>query len=83
MTSQVFLIKMKTSLHVYQSYLLRLWKEGLAPGSVWRASLQNVATGECTNFANLNELFRFLLVQSEISGAEIHHLNEEHDAGYP
>ena len=42
----------------YQSYLLRLWKEGEPVG--WRASLQNVSTHECHYFANMTNLLSFL-----------------------
>lgn len=45
----------------YQSYLLRLWKEQNTPG--WRASLQDVATHECHNFANLTNLLSFIYGQ--------------------
>ena len=74
---------MKTNFRIYQSYLLRLWKEGFDPNPVWRASLQDVATGECTNFANLDELFQFLRTQSEVPGVEIHQLEQESGTGYP
>jgi hypothetical protein len=45
----------------YQSYLLRLWKDQNAPG--WRASLQDVTTHECHNFANLSTLLSFIFGQ--------------------
>jgi len=54
---------MKTSHRYYQSYLLRIWKE--EPDGEWRASLQNVASGECRNYANLNELNDYLSQQAE------------------
>ena len=42
----------------YQSYLLRVWREGL--GDERRASLQNIISGEISYFANLNDMFAFL-----------------------
>lgn len=74
---------MKSNFRVYQSYLLRLWKEGFDPNPVWRASLQNVASGECNNFASLDELFQFLQQQSETSIAEMRTFSENHEIGYP
>ena len=42
----------------YLAYLLRLWQE---EGAVsWRATLENVHTGEQVGFANLEKLFAFL-----------------------
>ena len=48
----------------YLSYLLRLWREG-EPGCNWRASLEDVATGERRGFAGLGDLIRFLYQQTE------------------
>jgi hypothetical protein len=48
----------------YLSYLLRLWREG-EPGHNWRASLENVATGERRGFAGLGDLISFLYQQTE------------------
>lgn len=45
----------------YQSYLLRMWKEGEPNG--WRASLENVTTRECHNFASMTNLLSFLYNQ--------------------
>lgn len=50
---------------VYRSYLLRMWRE--SKDGEWHASLQDVATSECKNFANLNALFAFLSAQGEFS----------------
>ena len=44
----------------YHSYLLRMWQEG-EPSDNWRASLQNVLTGEQLGFGSLEELLSFLL----------------------
>lgn len=43
---------------LYQSYLLRIWRE--STDGEWRASLQNVVTGECHNFPNLQAMFDYL-----------------------
>jgi hypothetical protein len=44
----------------YRAYMLRLWSVQEAAGSVWRASLQSVESGELTGFACLEELVAFL-----------------------
>lgn len=49
---------MSTDLRLYQSYLLRLWRESI--NGEWRASLQNVTTGQCRYFASLPQLCAFL-----------------------
>lgn len=49
---------MKNKHHIYQSYLVRLWKEGAE--SDWRASIQDIASGECKYFSQLGELFHFM-----------------------
>ena len=54
---------MNTSHRYYQSYLLRVWKEN--PEGEWRASLQNVTSGECRNYATLIDLYDYLSQQSE------------------
>ena len=43
----------------YQSYLLRLWRVRTNKHT-WRASLENVETGDLTNFASLDKLIEFL-----------------------
>jgi hypothetical protein len=48
-----------------RSYLLRLWPTGSAEQQVWRASLENVQTGERMGFANLEQLFVYLMQQIE------------------
>jgi hypothetical protein len=50
------------------SYLLRLWPAGAAHQQVWRASLEDVQSGERRGFANLEQLFVFLMEQTEHSG---------------
>ena len=47
------------------SYLLRLWRtEGLRDFE-WRASLENPETGERIGFANLEQLFVYLMDLTE------------------
>jgi hypothetical protein len=50
------------------SYLLRLWPTSMAGEQVWRASLENVQTGERLGFATLEQLFVFLMQQTEDHG---------------
>jgi hypothetical protein len=49
----------------YQSYLLRLWHEDEDGHSSWRASLENSRTGGRVGFANLEQLFAYLMSQTE------------------
>ena len=51
-----------------RSYLVRLWATGVAHQLVWRASLENVQSGERRGFANLEQLFVFLMEQTEQGG---------------
>jgi hypothetical protein len=55
---QHFLILMKAQERYYRSFLVRLWKEYAK--AEWRASIQDIASGECRYFPNLNELFMYL-----------------------
>ena len=43
----------------YRSYLLRLWRD--QPDDPWRAALQATTTGERINFAEVSQMFDFLL----------------------
>lgn len=52
-----------------QSYLLRLWRTEQCAMECWRASLQDARTGERIGFANLEELFAFLMQQVEAPGS--------------
>ncbi len=45
----------------YQSYLLRLWRVDQSGSGNWRASLEDPRTGERVGFANLEDLFVFLM----------------------
>lgn len=51
----------------YRTYLLRLWaaEASDANGVAWRAALENPRTGERWGFANLEQLFAFLMDQTE------------------
>ena len=51
-----------------RSYLLRVWATGVAHQRVWRASLEDVQSGERRGFANLEQLFVFLMEQTERGG---------------
>jgi hypothetical protein len=42
------------------AYLLRLWRTGEQEEAVWRASLQDVRTGERVGFSGLEEAFAYL-----------------------
>jgi hypothetical protein len=44
----------------YLAYMLRLWQVKGEGGSSWRASLEDVRTGERRGFASLEELFTYL-----------------------
>jgi len=44
----------------YYSYLLRLWQASTAGGAVWRASVEEVATGERRAFGGLDDLVAYL-----------------------
>jgi len=47
----------------YQAYLIRIWQDGQqAP---WRASAQEVQSGEVKRFASLMALFAFLEAQTK------------------
>lgn len=45
----------------YVAYMLRLWQSGSQGGNpLWRASLEDPATGERLSFSDINTLFAFL-----------------------
>ena len=47
---------------IYRSYLLRLWQGGAqAP---WRASIQEVSSGEITHFASIEALLAFIAAET-------------------
>jgi hypothetical protein len=47
------------------AYLLRLWRVDNGPQAIWRASLQDVRTGERIGFAGLDEAVAHLRQQLE------------------
>jgi len=47
-----------TNINLYQSFMLRLWKESIE--GEWRVSLENIFTGERTVFPGLSEFFIYL-----------------------
>jgi hypothetical protein len=51
----------------YRSYLLRLWRD--QPDAPWRAALQSTVTGERINFAEIPQMFGFLLATLETPSA--------------
>lgn len=50
-----------TSPSSYQSYLVRLWREGAQ--RTWRGSVQSTATKQIHHFADVEALFAFLAAQ--------------------
>ncbi len=52
---------MPTRSQAYQSYLVRMWRDG--PGSPVRVSLQNVSTGEVVDFKSVAKLLQYLARQ--------------------
>jgi len=48
----------------YLSYLLRLWQAGTGQAIEWRASLEEVSTGERRAFAGLDALLDYLRQQT-------------------
>jgi len=51
---------MKRDHREYHSYLLRLWQIQGEGGADWRASLEDVQTGELLGFPNLLALMEYL-----------------------
>ena len=48
-----------------RSYLLRLWRPNRTANSNWQASLEDTRTNERVGFANLEQLFAFLMALIE------------------
>lgn len=48
------------------AYLLRLWRVDNGTEAIWRASLQDVRSGERLGFASLNEAVAFLRQQQTV-----------------
>ena len=55
----------------YLSYLLRVWRADPGNLSGWRASLEDPHTGERLGFASLEQLFAFLMEQTERAGPDV------------
>ena len=58
----------------YEAYLLRLWQVETEDGPVWRAALEDAQSEVQRSFADLSELFAYLL---EKTGADMS--NASHD----
>ena len=54
----------------YYSYLLRLWQASTAGGAVWRASLEDVPTGERRAFGDLDDLVAYLYERTKANRSE-------------
>jgi|CXWK01.1.fsa_nt_gi hypothetical protein len=64
----------------YAAYMLRLWQSGSQGGRpLWRASLEEPATGERFVFGDLSALFAFLGERTR-SIAESSETSRRHDA---
>jgi len=48
-----------------RSYILRLWRANEPQPGEWHASLEDPSTGERFGFSSLEQLFAFLMEQSE------------------
>jgi len=53
-----------------RSYILRLWRADEPPAAEWHASLEDPSTKERFGFSNLEQLFVFLMEQSEKDSAK-------------
>ena len=51
----------------YFSYLLRLWLSGVEGSREWRASLEEVDSGDIHGFSCLEELYDYLKTQTNIA----------------
>jgi len=67
---------MSTEPTIYHAYLLRIWQTKLtATGQIiWRASLEDPRTGDRLGFATLEQLFAYLIEQTE-------HMNQSRTSG--
>lgn len=53
----------------YRAYMLRLWRAEAGPQADWRASLEDVRTGERHGFASLKALLAWLRAEAAGTGA--------------
>ena len=67
----------------YHSYLLRLWRVQGEEGDCWRASLEEVQTGELKGFADLAALVDYLEELACTSREDEALLEQEPDEGRP
>lgn len=65
---------MRTIATRYHSFLLRIWRDDFE--SDWRASLQDVKTGDCHYFASLEALTRFLALKTGEPARSPHLIHE-------
>jgi hypothetical protein len=61
---------------VYRSYLLRLWQVREKTGLAWRATLEDVKTGEQRGFTSLGELIAYLRLTTEQPPEQAKHPSE-------
>ena len=61
------------------SYVLRMWRTRNGERSVWRASLQDVRSGERMGFAGLDEVARFLRAQTGYTPGEERGRSTQHE----
>jgi hypothetical protein len=61
---------------VYRSYLLRLWQVREQAGLAWRATLEEVRTGQQRGFASLDELIAYLRLTTEQPPEQAKHPSE-------
>jgi hypothetical protein len=63
---------METTPSKYHSYLLRLWEVPGGQGAGWRASMEDVQTGELHGFQDLDALIKHLQGQAfEKQGVDV------------
>lgn len=55
----------------YRSYLIRLWQVREDAGLTWRATLEDVKTGEQRGFASLEDLFDYIRLNTEVSRDDV------------
>ena len=61
---------MKKEKATYRSYLLRLWQVKKNGEVGWRASLEEAGTNQVRAFIGLDDLFRYLVMETAISHSE-------------
>lgn len=59
-----------TSMAIYQSYLVRLWREPASSDSFpseWHGEIENIQSSQCWSFDKLDDLLEFVRHWSEIT----------------